>query len=340
MTGYDNDRPACIGGPYFDELVVGQVFGDAPSMTLTSGVAAAHRAIVGDRLQLSLDAGLARAVAGVDGALVSPALVCDVAIGQSTLATQRVKANLFYRGLTFHRFPVVGDSLWTRTEVVGLRSNTLKPERAPTGMAALRMTTVDQADRPVLDFYRCAMLPASPGWEPGSDPGDDLSIIGTGLPEVSNPASGWDFGIFAARKTGVSIAAPLVGSAWCSTGDVVSSAPELARLTLNIAATHHDSRVGGKRLVYGGHTIGLAFAQTTRLLPNLAAVLGWRSCDHTGPVREGDTVFSELTVEESEPLPGRGVARLALRSVVYAVSDRGEDRQVLDWRFTALHPDA
>ena len=46
-----------------------------------------------------------------------------------------------------------------------------------------------------------------------------------------------------------------------STGDVVSSAPELARLTLNIAATHHDSRVGGRRLVYGGHTIGLAWVR-------------------------------------------------------------------------------
>jgi hypothetical protein len=55
--------------------------------------------------------------------------------------------------------------------------------------------------------------------------------------------------------------------------DVVSSAPELARLTLNIAATHHDSRVGGQRLVYGGHTIGPALAQASRLPPNLATVL-------------------------------------------------------------------
>ena len=55
------------------------------------------------------------------------------------------------------------------------------------------------------------------------------------------------------------------------TADVVSSAPELARLTLNIAATHHDSRVGGRRLVYGGHTIGLALAQASRLLPNKSA---------------------------------------------------------------------
>jgi acyl dehydratase len=117
---------------------------------------------------------------------------------------------------------------------------------------------------------------------------------------------------------------------------VVSSAPELARLTLNIAATHHDSRVGGRRLVYGGHTIGLALAQASRLLPNLATVLGWESCDHTGPVHEGDTLHSELHVETAEPTDHGGV--LGLRSLVYAVSDSADepDRQVLDWRFSAL----
>ena len=157
------------GGPYFDDLSIGQVFDWAPAVTLSSGLAAAHQAIVGDRLRLALDADLCAAVTGVPGPLAHPALVCDVAIGQSTLATQRVKANLFYRGLTFHRFPVIGDTIYTRTEVVGLRANSAKPGRAPTGMAALRMITIDQADRLVLDFYRCAMLPAGPDWHPADD---------------------------------------------------------------------------------------------------------------------------------------------------------------------------
>ncbi|OOK69773.1 hypothetical protein BZL29_6008 [Mycobacterium kansasii] len=93
----------------------------------------------------------------------------------------------------------------------------------------------------------------------------------------------------------------------------------MARLTLNIAATHHDSRVGGQRLVYGGHTIGLAFAQACRLLPNLVTVLGWEHCDHSGPVREGDTLYSELHVESAHPTGNGGV--LGLRSLVYAVGD-------------------
>src|SRR5262249_15265032 len=150
------------------------------------------------------------------------------------------------------------------------------------------------------------------------------------------------------RVPGPHFSPDMAGSVLRSTGDVVSSAPELARLTLNIAATHRDSRVGGQRLVYGGHTIGLALAQATRLLPNLAMVLGWQSCDHIGPVYEDDTLYSELRIESAAPTDNGGV--LGLRSLVYAVSDTNAaastdtdagsqsapERKVLDWRFTAL----
>jgi acyl dehydratase len=269
------------GGPYFDDLHAGQVFDAAPSMTLTSGAAAVHQAIPGDRLRLPLDATLSHAVTGAAAALAHPAFVCDVAIGQRTLATQRVKANLFYRGLWFHRFPILGDTLYTRTEVVGLKHNSTKPGRAPTGLAALRMTTIDQADRLILDFHRCAMLPQRDGAADTGHTGhaDNLSTIGAQTPIPPDPTADWDAEAFRARVPG----APEVstGSVTRSTGDVVSSAPELAGLTLNIAATHHDSRVGGQRLVYGGHTIGLALAQASRVFPNLVTVLGWGSSEET-----------------------------------------------------------
>lgn len=330
------------GGPYFDDLTVGDEFDWAPSMTLTSGAAAAHQSILGDRMRLALDAELGRAVAGVEAPIAHPALVCDVAIGQSTLVTGRVKANLFYRGLSFHRFPVIGDTLSTRTEVVGLRQNQHKEGRHPTGMAALRMTTVDQAGRQVLDFFRCAMLPLSPACAADTETGhaDDLSVVGVGVGvgvDVPDPTAGWRADVFRSRVPGPYFQPGMSGLVLHSTGDVVSSAPELARLTLNIAATHHDSRVGGHRLVYGGHTIGLALAQVSRLLPNLVAVLGWHSCDHTGPVSEGDTVYSEIHVEAAESLPDDRGGILTLRSLVYAVGDDGPDRAVLDWRFRALH---
>ena len=326
------------GGPYFDQLRVGQVFDAAPAMTLTSGLAAAHQAILGDRLRLSLDAELSAAVTGASAPLAHPALVCDVAIGQSTLVTRRVKANLFYRGLAFHRFAQIGDTLRTRTDVVGLRENSPKPGREPTGLVVLRITTVDDADRLVLDFHRCAMLPLATGVH---DTGqhDDLAGIGADHSRP-DPTADWRADQFRSRVPGPYFDPGIAGAVLRSTGDVVSGAVELARLTLNIAVVHHDSRIGGRRLVYGGHTIGLALAQASRLLPNLATVLSWQACEHTGPVYEGDTLYSDLYVESAEPVRHGGV--LALRSLVYAVGDAGNtatggaDRPVLDWRFTAL----
>ena len=317
------------GGPYFDDLRVGQVYDSAPAMTLTSGAAAVHQSILGDRMRLPLDADLSRAVTGSDTPLGHPALVCDVAIGQSTLATQRVTANLFYRGLRFRRYPVIGDTLRTSTEVVALKQNSSRPS----GLAALRVTTVDQRDRLVLDFHRCAMLPLREGV---TDTGhaDDLALVGADTTGPSDPTRDWDADAYRAAAPGPHFDRELKGTVLSTTADVVSSAPELARLTLNIAATHHDSRIGGKRLVYGGHTIGLALAQATRVLPNLVTVLGWESCDHTAPVHEGDTLYSEVHVESATPLAvGRGGV-LRLRSLVFAVAE--EPRRVLDWRFSAL----
>ena len=38
-----------VGGPWFEDFEVGQIFDDAPGLTLTAGHAALHQAIAGDR---------------------------------------------------------------------------------------------------------------------------------------------------------------------------------------------------------------------------------------------------------------------------------------------------
>jgi acyl dehydratase len=53
-----------IDGPYFEDLHHGQRFDDSPGLTLTERLAAAHRAIVGGRMPLTLDGELARQVIG------------------------------------------------------------------------------------------------------------------------------------------------------------------------------------------------------------------------------------------------------------------------------------
>jgi acyl dehydratase len=327
------------GGPYFDDLTVGQRIDTAPALTLTSGHGALHQAIVGDRLRLALDAGLSAAVTGCDMPLAHPALVWDVAIGQSTLVTRRVIANLFYRGLLFRRAPVIGDTLCTSTEVVALRENARRPGRHPTGMAVLRICTSDQEQRPVLDFWRCAMLPLSAdGIHTGH--ADDFDEIPRRLDSSALPAAvaAWDLDRFATSIRGFAAPTELAaGRVWTVPGgDVVSSAPELARLTLNVATAHHDQGERGHRLVYGGHTIGVAASQLSRALPDLVTIVGWHGCDHTGPVHEADTLTSQIELERHEPLAGGG-ALLHLRSRVQATrAGAVVPEPVLDWRPVAV----
>jgi acyl dehydratase len=329
-----------IVAPYFDELVVGMVFDGAPAMTLTSGHAAIHQAALGDRLRLALDSGLSHRVVGSDWPLAHPGLVWDVAIGQSTVVTQRVIANLFYRALVVHRAPLIGDTLHTSVQVAGLRQNRPHPTRQATGLAALRVITRDQDERPVLDFWRCAMLPLS---DPQAQTGhrDDLDAIGLTAEPVplSIAVAGWDLGAFRDAVPGAHSEALSAGQSWeILGGDVVSAAPEIARLTLNIAFAHHDrgASLDARRLVYGGHSIGLVCSQITRTLPNLVTIVAWHSCDHLGPVYEGDTLRTRLELERIEQLPGAG-ALVHLRALATAVGrDDGPDVEVLDWRLAAV----
>ncbi len=325
--------------PYFDDLRPGAVVDDAPAVTITDGLVALHRAILGDRSRVGLDHALGRRVAGTDAAVAHASLVCDVAIGQSTAVTQRVRANLFYRGLLLHRPVAVGDTLRTTTTVEALRENRRREGRPPTGLAVLRIRTVDQRDRLVLDFRRCAMLPLRPGAGPTGH-ADDVDAVPAELGDAAlrRAAAGWDRAAFRAALPAGRHADGLTPGERIAVvgGDVVSGAPELARLSLNVAVAHHDARAaGGRRLVYGGHTIGIAAAQIGRTLPDLLTVLGWRRCDHLAPVHEGDTLRGVVTVGERTPVDGGG-ALVDLRVDVAADGDGDDATPVLAWELVAL----
>jgi acyl dehydratase len=335
MTSTHADPAAMTGagGPHFEDLRVGTTAA-GPALTLTEGHAAVHQSILGDRLRLPLDATLSARVLG--GPLAHPQLVCDVSIGQSTVLTQRVKANLFYRGLVFRRTPVIGDTLRTTTTVTALRQNSRRAGRAATGLAALHIVTVDQEDRPVLDYWRCAMLPLR---DQDADTGhaDDLDAIAATLDAdaVRGATAGWD--LAALRGDGRATAADLAdGTAWTGIGgSVVSGAPELARLSLNIATAHHDATATGRRLVYGGHTIGVAASHVSLALPDLATIVAWERCDHLAPVYEGDTLVTDVTLERVEPQDDG--ALLHLRAQVRALRPGEDPVDVLDWRLIGVH---
>jgi acyl dehydratase len=338
------EQRRALESPYFEDLAVGQVFDDAPSVTLTEGHAAIEAALTGDRLRLPLDAHLTRDVTGHDAPLAHPNLVCNMAIGQTTAPSQRVMGNLFYRGLVLQQPVFLGDSLRTTTRIVALRQNRARPGRAASGMAVFEMHVENQRGETVLHFWRCPMLPCrDPKAETGQQDSFDAipSELDLNRVRACVPAS-WDLAAFRRAVPGGHFADLEVGVTHVlEARDTVTAAPELARLTLNVAGAHTDAgaSVYGQRLVYGGHTISLAAAQITRALPNLVTLLAWRSCDHTAPVFEEDVLRSEVGVEAVHALGSGGLVDLHVR-VFAERSERapepGRDVPVLDWRVIAL----
>lgn len=325
-----------VSGPWFEDLELGATY-EAPSMTITWGHVALHQAIAGDRLRLPLDAELSARVTGVADVLIHPNLVCDVAIGQSTEPTQRVLGNLFYRGLVLQRPVFRGDTLSTRTEIVALKQNRRRADHAATGLAVLRIRTMNQRGEQVLDFYRCPMIPLRDG---DCDTGcaDSFEAIPSELDldrvRQAVPVD-WRYELLGSRG-GASEQRP--GTSYEIEGrETVTSSPELARMTLNLAMTHRDAGSGshGRRLVYGGQTISIAAAHAATAMPNLATIVAWRSCAHSAPVFEGDVLSTELEILDKLELEHTNASLVDLRAVVHAdrSGDGGERDQVLDWEF-------
>ncbi len=333
-----DDQRIVIGSSYFEDLKVGQTFDSAPAVTLTAGHAAFHAAQFGDRLRLPLDAPLCESTTG-RLALAHPNLVCNVAIGQTTEPTQRVKGNLFYRGLVLQTPVFIGDTLRTTTEIVALRQNRPKPGRPATGMAVLQVHVENQCNETVMHFWRCPMLPCR---DPEARTGacDSFDAIPKEIrPEQLEGAipADWQLERFRRALPGPHFADVSLGSHYViDARDTVTCAPELARLTLNLARAHTDAEASayGRRLVYGGHTISMAGAQITRALPNLVTLLAWRGCDHTAPVFEGDRLWTEFRVEDKVRV-SRGGGLVDLHAWVHAERP-DETVQVLDWRVVAL----
>jgi len=336
-----------IHGPYFEDFSVGQFLPAPPSVTLHEGHAALHQALFADRSHLPLNQPLCQQVTGHDRLMVNASLLCNAAIGQTTYASQQVKANLFYRGLVLKKPVHLGDTLTTTTQVVALKQNKFKAGRAATGMVALEMIVRNQRDEEVIKFWRCPMIPcqdkeADTGHNDGFEAmPDELDL---GQVSAAVPAN-WDLNAFRDNLDGEHYGDIKVGNHYIiDSRDTVTSAPELVRFTLNMAITHTDAGYSAynKRLVYGGHTIAMCAAQITRAFPNLLTLLAWRSCDHTGPVFENDILRTEVSVVARHDLDrSDGGGLLDLHAIVYAergdqAPEAGKDIPVLDWKLIGL----
>ncbi|MFT5100229.1 MAG: 2-methylfumaryl-CoA hydratase [Patiriisocius sp.] len=328
--------------PWFEDFSVGDDFSNVPAVTITEGFTAVHQAIFGDRLRLPLNHVLNESVTGSKRALVNPSLVCNLAIGQSTVPSQRVLGNLFYRGLLLRQPVFVGDTLTTTTKVVALKQNKIKEGRPASGMVALEIHTTNQHGETVVLFWRCPMIPCQ---DPSANTGhaDDFDVMPSEISQQDLLAAipKWDFAPLFSTPVSSEIQLNLGERVEVEARDTVCLAPELVRLTQNLAMTHTDAErsVYGRRLVYGGHTISMAASLLSRAIPNLVTLLGWYHCDHTAPVFEQDILQVSFAVLEQTPIERASLLKLH----VEVLATRGQNAptndtniKVLDWNLAVL----
>ena len=121
--------------------------------------------------------------------------------------------------------------------------------------------------------------------------------------------------------------------------DTVTAAPELARLTLNVAKAHTDAggSVHGRRLVYGGHTISIAAAHLSRALPALATIVAWRGLrPPRARVRGRRARAPTVEVEATHELDGTDAGLSTCGCSSAPTAGDGEAEPVLDWRAIAV----
>ncbi len=317
-------------GPYYDEFTKGMTIPWLPPVTVTEADNVAYRMITGDQHLPSADRRLASELTGRDAAMVYPALAMQYSIGQTTNATRRAVANLYYRSVRILRTVEVGETLRTTATVLGLSDG--KPKDGQhRGKVWLGIETVG-SDGPVVRYERCALVAARNG-----SPGHSDTIPGPSEPaplaELTGLAPQWNLAALPHTDW------PVGETRADAMRDHVDLAPSLARMTFNQAFVHRDgtASIYGKRLVYGGHVQGLAQASLSRVLPGLATVVAWDGCDHVGPAFEGDLLAFRHTLIEELPANGGRLMRFEVRgATVDAEGTVGND--ILVWTPIVLAP--
>jgi len=310
-------------GNFFEDFTVGQVIDHATPRTVTEGDRALYGALYPTRFALPSSAAFAASV-GLSPAPVEDLVAFHIAFGKTVPdVSLNAIANLGYAELRFHQPVVPGDTLATRSEVIGLKQNS----NGKSGVVYVRSTATNQRGEVALDWARWVMVhkrdvdaPAPEVVVPDLAP--VLAVEDLVIPD------GLDFSSydFAAAGETHRLGDYAVGEKIDHVDGVTLTDAEhmmATRLWQNTAKVHFntEARPDGKRLVYGGHIISLARALSFNGLANAQLIAGINAGAHTSPAFGGDTVYawSEVLDAVETAAPGVGALRLRL------VATRGRD---------------
>ncbi len=342
-------------GNFFEDFRLGGEIHHATPRTVGAGEVALYTAFTGTRFAVNSSDAFARAL-GLPQAPLDDLLAFHIVFGKTVPdISLNAIANLGYADCRFLAPVYPGDTLATRSTVIGLRENANRRS----GIVHVRSQAANQRGEPVLDYVRWVMVRKRDEASPAPEP------VAPALPEFVPPAGlaltpglrleGYDFALAGAAHAWEDYAA---GERIDHVdGMTIEEAEHMmaTRLYQNTARVHFNQHVQkddrfGRRLVYGGHVMSLARAISFNGLANgfkIAAINGGR---HVNPTFAGDTIYAWSEVLERWELPGRrDVGALRLRTLAAKdracadFPDKGADGKadpaiVLELDYTVLIP--
>ncbi|WP_313409005.1 MaoC family dehydratase [Aeromicrobium sp.] len=313
-------------GNFFEDFTLGQVIEHATPRTVTDGDRALYGALYPTRFAVPSSAAFAASV-GLDPAPVEELIAFHIAFGKTVPdVSLNAVANLGYAECRFHRPIVAGDTLSTRSEVIGLKQNS----NGRTGVVYVRSTATDQHGEVALEWARWVMVHKRDQDAPAPEPVVPELAKALSVDDLVIPA-GLDFSDydFAAAGETHRFDDYEVGERIDHVDGVTLSESEhmmATRLWQNTAKVHFnvEARPDGQRLIYGGHVISMARALSFNGLANAQLVSAINAGSHTAPAFAGDTVYawSEVLDKAETSAPGVGALRLRL------VATKGRDESM------------
>ena len=337
-------------GNFFEDFELGQVIEHATPRTITEGDRALYGALYPTRFAIPSSAAFA-AACGLSPAPVEELIGFHIAFGKTVPdVSLNAVANLGYAECRFHRPLVPGDTLRTRSEVIGLKENS----NGKSGVVYVRSTATDQDGDVAIDWARWVMVHKRDHDAPAPE---------TTIPELAKAVAAEDLVIPAGLDlTDYDVAAAgephrwddyEVGERIDHVDGVTLTDPEhmlATRLWQNTAKVHFntEARPDGQRLIYGGHIISMARALSFNGLANAQLISAINAGAHTAPAFAGTTVYAWSEVLDKAETSAPGVGALRLRLVATSGRDesmtlRGEDGKyapgvLLDLDLWALCP--
>lgn len=297
-------------GNFFEDFEVGSELVHAVPRTITEGDAAMYVGLTGSRYPLHCSAEFARSL-GHPRETINDLLTFHIVFGKTVNdVSLNAMANLGYAGVRFLAPVYPGDTLRSRSTVVGKKENS----NGKTGVVWVKTVGTNQRDEPVLEYYRWVMVhKRDPQTPTGAADRPDM-------PKEVSPA---DLVVPAHLDLSRYESWPSGGNAYFEDyepgekidhvdGMTIEEAEHAmaTRLYQNTAKVHFDAIQTkdtrfGRRLIYGGHIISVARSLSFNGMERVLAILAWNGGAHANPTFAGDTIYAYSEILGKADLPGR-----------------------------------